>query len=140
MAEKKNYVEGLDELVAEYCEYPSPNTQYAVLNGLFEGIEKNYALPCPAEMDAEGNFRIMFATDENGKESIVALTRLNGEMYPVMADVKMRRLVRILMDTECIGIVLNPGGAREFTVPKTFLAYALSAGYQMALEDMSTDN
>jgi len=50
----------------------------------------------------------------------------------------MRSLVRIMAENNCEGIVLNPGGEHEFTVPKMLLAYALHAGYQMALDDMSS--
>ncbi len=131
------YVEALDEVIGEYCEHPNSIRLYSVLNGLFEGIEKNYSLPCPAEMDEDGNFKIMFATDNNGKESVVALTQLDGERQPIVADVRLRGLVRILMDEDCIGIVLNPGHAHEFCIPKMFLAYALSAGFQMAMDEMS---
>ena len=138
MSEKKYYVEDLDEVIGEYCEHPSPNSLYSVLNGIFEGIEQNYALPCPAKMDDDGNFSIMFAVDDQGKESVAALTRLDGEEQPIIADVKMRSLVRIMVENECEGIVLNPGGEHEFTVPKMLMAYALHAGYQMALDDMSS--
>lgn len=132
------YVEELDEVIGEYCEHPNSNSLYSVLNGLFEGIEKNCSLPCPAEMDEDGNFSIAFATDENGKESVVALTQLDGERQPIIADVRLRSLVHILMDEECIGIVLNPGHEHEFCIPKMFLAYALSAGFQMAIDEMSS--
>lgn len=139
-SEKKYYVEELDEVIGEYCAHRNQNTLYSVLNGLFEGVEKNYSLPCPAEMDDDGNFSIMFATDEKGKESAVALTNLDGENQPLVADVKMRSLMRVMMDNDCVGLVLNPCGEHEFYVPKTFMAYALAAGYQMALDDMSSGN
>ena len=90
MSEKKYYVEALDEVIAEYCEHPSPNSLYSVLYGIFEGIEQNYSLPCLAKMDDDGNFSIMFAVDDQGKESVAALTRLDGEEQPIIADVKMR--------------------------------------------------
>ena len=138
MSEKKYYVEALDEVIGEYCDHPNPNSLYSVLNGLFEGIEQNYTLPCLAKMDGDGNFSIMFAVDDRGKESVAALTRLDGEAQPIVADVKMRSLVRIMVENDCEGIVLNPGGEHEFTVPKMLLAYALHAGYQMALDDMSS--
>ena len=140
MPEKKYYVEALDEVIAEYCEHPSPNSLYSVLNGIFEGIEQNYSLPCLAKMDDDGNFSIKFAVDDLGRESVAALTRLNGEEQSIIADVKMRSLLRIMVENECEGIVLNPGGEHEFTVPKMLLAYALHAGYQMALDDMSSGN
>ena len=137
MAEKKYYVEELDEVIGEYCEHPSPNMLYSVLNGIFEGIEQNYTLPCPAEMDENGDMKIMFASNRDGRESVVALTQLDGEVHPLVADVKMRSLVRVMLDNDCEGIVLNPGEDHEFCIPKSFLAYALAAGYQMALDDMS---
>ncbi len=138
--DRRYYVEELDKVIEEYIERPNPNTQYAVLNGLFEGIEENYSLPCPAEMDVDGNFSIMFATDTKGKESVMALTNLDGEKHPVVADVKMRSLMRVMMENDCIGLVLNPGEEHEFCVPKMFLAYALAAGYQMAMDEMSDDH
>ena len=138
-SEKKSYVEELDAVIDEYFQSPDPNRLYSVLNGIFDGIEKNYTLPCPANMDEDGNFEIMFAKDEKGNESIAALTRLNGEQQPIVADVKMRSLVRLMLDNDCEGLVLNPGEEHEFSVPKMFLAYALSAGYQMAMDDMSAD-
>ena len=138
MSEKKYYVEALDEVIGEYCEHPSPNSLYSVLNGIFEGIEQNYSLPCLAKMDEDGDFAIMFAADDRGRESVAALTRLDGEEQSIIADVKMRSLVRIMAEKNCEGIVLNPGGEHEFTVPKMLLAYALQAGYQVALDDMSS--
>lgn len=138
MAEKKYNVEELDEVIGEYCAHKTPDGLYSVLCGVFEGIEKNYTLPCPAKMDEDGNFSIMFAKDDNGKESAMALTNLDGENHPMVADVKMRSLMRVMMNSDCIGLVLNPGGEHEFCLPKMFMAYAISAGYQMALDDMSS--
>ena len=138
MSEKKYYVEALDEVIVEYCEHPSPNSLYSVLNGIFEGIEQNYSLPCLAKINDDGDFLIKFVADDRGRESVAALTRLDGEKNSIIADVKMRSLVRIMAENDCEGIVLNPGGEHEFTVPKMLLAFALHAGYQMALDDMSS--
>lgn len=138
MAENKYYIEELDEVIGEYCEDPCPNRLYSVLNGIFEGIDQNYTLPCPAQLHENDEFTIMFAVDDKGGESVVALTQLNGEEQPIVADVKMRSLVKIMAECDCEGIVLNPGAEHEFTIPKMLLAYALHAGFQMAVDDMSS--
>lgn len=144
MEEKKYYVEELDEVIREYLNDPGAAGLYSVLCGLFEGIEQNYSLPCPAEMNPEnGRITPMFLKKKNGKEHLVVLTSLDGKRYPTVADVKLRSLIRLVFHVEdCEGFIFNPFEAHAFFVPKQFLAYALAAGYQMAEDDNAegTDN
>ncbi len=137
MEEKKYYVEELDEVIREYSGDPDAASLYSVLCGVFEGIEQNCSLPCPAEMNLEnGRSKLMFLKKKDGKEHLVVLTSLDGEKYPVVADVKLRALIRLVFSTEsCEGVIFNPFEEHQFFVPRQFLAYALAAGYRMAEED-----
>ena len=141
MSEKKYYVEELNEVIQEYEDSPDPNRLYSVLCGLFEGIEENYSLPCPAEMNLENEkINPMFLKKKNGKEHLVVLTSLDGERYPTVADVKLRSIIRLVFNVEdCEGIIFNPFQDNAFFVPKQFLAFALAAGYKMAEEDYESD-
>ena len=141
MAEKKYYAEELDEVIREYSGDPDALGLFSVLCGVFEGIEQNYSLPCPAEMDLEnGQIKPMFLKKKDGKEHLVVLTSLNGEEYPTVADVKLRSLIRLVFSTEsCEGIIFNPFEDHKLFVPKQFLAYALAAGYRMAEDDYAED-
>lgn len=141
MSVKKYYVEELDKVIREYADKPSPNRLYSVLCGLFEGIEENYSLPCPAEMNLEdGNVAPLFLKKENGKEHLAVLTSLDGEKFLTVADVKLRSIVQLVFSMkDCEGIIFNPTKDSEFFVPKQFLAYALAAGYKMAEDDYEID-
>ena len=142
MGEKKNYVEEMDEVIRRYSGDPDAMGLYSVLCGVFEGIEQNYSLPCPAEMNLEnGQIRPMFLKKKDGKEHLAVLTNLDGEEYPAVADVKIRSLIRLVFNTEsCEGIIINPFEEHKFFVPKQFLAYALAAGYRMAEDDYTEDD
>ena len=141
MSEKKYYVEELNDVIREYSGDPDAASLYSVLCGVFEGIEQNYSLPCPAEMNLEtGRIKPMFLKKKDGKEHLVVLTSLDGEKYPTVADVKLRSLIKLVFNTEnCEGIIINPFEEHNFFVPKQFLAYALSAGYRMAEDDYAED-
>ena len=136
---EKKYLEEMDEVIRDYSSDPDAIGLYSVLCGLFEGIEKNYSLPCPAEMNLEnGQIRPMFLRKKDGKGHLVVLTDLDGEEYPTVADVKLRSLIRLVFNTEsCEGIIFNPFQYHRFFVPKQFLAYALAAGCRMAEVDFA---
>ncbi len=135
---KHNYVEELDKAICEYCDSPGPDRFLKVLWWLFEGIDKNCSLPCPAEMDLEKlNAKPMFLRKESDKEHLVLLTSLDGEKYPTIADIRLRAIMRLILSVEdCEGIIFNPSGEHSLFVPKQFLATALSAGYNIAIEEI----
>ncbi len=141
MEEKKYYVEELDEVMREYAGDPDAIGLFSVLCGVFEGIEQNYSLPCPAEMDLEnGQIKPMFLKKKDGKEHLVVLTTLDGEKYPAVADIKLRSLIRLVFNTEnCEGIIINPFEKHKLFVPKQLLAYTLAAGYRIAEDDYAED-
>ena len=128
MEEKKYYVEALDEAIRTFCNEPGVDTLYTVWCTLFEGIEKNYSLPCPVRVE-EDKFTPLFMKTGEGSEHFAVLTRLDGEKFVMVADVKLQSIVKLIfkMD-ECDGIILNPNMDTAFFVSKRFLAYAFSAG------------
>ncbi len=138
---KCSYVEKLDEAIGEYLDSPGSSNLLTVLCGLFDGIESDYSLPCPAEMDLEGmNAKPMFLRTEDGYADLVLLTSLDGEEYPLVADIRLRAIMRLIFNTEdCDGIIFNPSGKHRLFIPRQFLAYALSAGYNMAIEDIENE-
>ena len=141
MSNKKYYVADLNDAINNYTTEPGAATLYAVLGAVFEGIENNYTLPCPAMLNKDGgSFSPMFVQTREGKTHLVALTYLDGEQYPMVADVKLQSLFRLSLDLEdCEAIVFNPGTDNEFRLPKAVLAYGIGAGYQMAMEDYERD-
>ena len=127
------YAQEFDRVLLEYTDSPDSDGLYDVLSLLFEGIRKNYSLPCPAEIDPEnGGFSPMFLKKKNGEEHLAVLTGDSDERFPVIAKVKLRYLAYLVFDVEeCEGIIFNPMQRNAFFVPKAFLGSALSAGYEM---------
>ena len=141
MYEKSGFVEELNEVIGEYCKCLDRNRLFAVLIRLFEGILENYTIPCPAEMDKDANLKTAFVTDEKGNESLVALTEIDKKIDSIIVDLKMRSLIRLMLEEEnSIGLVLNPGGEHELFVPKMLFVCALATGYRMAMDEVSAES
>ncbi len=136
-----SYVETMDRFIVKYLCAPDPGSLYALLCVIFEGIAENYSLPTTTELNAEDmTFAPMFIGAENGIESLVVLTDLNGEELSVTANVKFRALLNLILSREsCVGIVFNPGTEKEYFIPKTLLHYAVLAGYRMAEDDYADE-
>ena len=139
--DKERYMAAFHEVLCDYCSDPDNSKLFNVLSALFEGIEKNYALPCPARMNFDTlEAEPMFIGRTNGDRVLVVLTSTDGIQYPELVTVKLRALVDLMIDTDdCEGLLFNPLEKSEFFVPKSFLAYAICMGYNMAVNDMEAD-
>lgn len=135
--EKKYYPEILGDRIKAYHDDPGVDSFGEVLCCLFHGIVNNYSLPCPAMPAKDGSLIPARVKNKYGRQTMVLLTELDGGSYPTVADVKVRALVRCMLGEESDdGFIFNPGTDRFFFVSKSLLAYALDAGYEMAMEDM----
>ena len=129
MENKTQYVEELDRALRAYCDEPNENGLYAIWCALLEGIESNYALPCPVRLEEEKVSPLFFRT-KTGREYLAVLTRLDVDDYVMVAEVKLQSIMRLIFEAdECDGILLNPDQDNEFFLPGRFLACVFSAGY-----------
>ena len=142
MDENTTYLKTMNRYIAEYCRAPGLDSLYAVLTVVFGGIEENYSLPAPVELNDEAiTVSPLFVSDKDGNEYLVVLTDQDNEKYPVIANVKMRALLRLALSREtCSGIYFNPDTEKEFFIPKKFLQHAVSAGRGMAEDDRRQEN
>ena len=138
MENKTQFAEELDRTLHAYRDEPNESGLYSVWYALFEGIESNYALPCPVRLEEDDVSSLFYKTND-GREYLAVLTRLDVDRFVMVADVKLRSILRLVFEVdECDGILLNPNQDNEFVLPKRFIAFAFTAA-QAYFEDFSND-
>lgn len=131
--EKKSFPEELNDAILAYKENPHEGTYCRMLCCVLDGITEDVSIPIPADMDFERLTACpQFRTNNQGENGLVALTNPDGEIYPYFVSVKLRAVLRILLDEEkCSGILLNPNEKNEILIRKDLLVSAIGAGLGM---------
>lgn len=131
-----SYIEAFHEKIEQYGSELTPEALFQLLSIFFDGIENNCSLACAAEESEEGDLSLSYAVRSDGSQALIVLSNPDGEKYPIIADVKLRTIIHMIINDDlCNGVLIDPDESALF-IPKYFIAYAISAGYQMALEDI----
>ena len=142
MENNKSFPEELNDAILAYRDDPHEDSYCRLLCCVLDGIALDVSIPIPADMDFERRaVRPRFQESRQGETGLVALTDPDGEKYPYFANVKLRAVLRILLNEEkCSGILLNPEECNEVLIRKDLLVSAIGAGLGMLEERRDREN
>ena len=110
MEAQQDYVEKLDRKIAAYNTSPCQELLYDILELVFEGIDKNYAVSCPVEMNLDDlKCEPLCSKGKDGKERLVIFTQEDRTGQPTVAALKLQGLMYVIAtQDDCEGIIFNP--------------------------------
>lgn len=124
--ERRSYIEVFQDKIAAFRKGPGEETLTDLFRLLYDGLLQDCALPCAAKMAEGGGFELAYAVRADGTRSLAVLSRLDGERFPVIADVRLRTLLSLVMEQEnCDGIIIDPADDDRVFIPKEDLALLL---------------
>ena len=134
----KAFREVLNEELQRYEAHPNESTYSRLLCCIFDGIREDAFVSVPADMDWDlMTVRPRMQNGPDDREHLVVLTDPDGESYPFFVSVRLRALMRFMLNsTNCGGILLNPGEDGEACMRKELLVSAIGAVCGM-LEEQS---
>jgi len=137
MEAQLDYVEKLDGKIAAYNASPRQELLYDILELVFEGIDKNYAVSCPVEMNSDDlTCEPLFSKGKDGKERLVIFTQADTARQPTVAALKLQGLMYVLATVDdCEGIIFNPYGDHSLFIPKTLIINAFNAAWSIAFNE-----
>ena len=137
MEAQQDFVEKLDMKIAAYNTSPCQELLCDILELVFEGIDKNYAVSCPVEMNSDDlTCEPLFCKGKDGKERLVIFTQEDGTRHPTVAALKLQGLMYALATLDdCEGIVFNPYEDHTLFVPKELILNAFNAAWSIAFNE-----
>ena len=126
---KRSFPETLNEDIHAFRAAPDERSYSRILSRFFDGVEKDVSVPVPADMEWDTmKIKPCFYVGRDGEKSLVILSDPDGEKYPFFADVKLRAVLRIMMDADdCGGIVINPEEDTQVFIMKGVILNAFGA-------------